>query len=200
MTAVETRRFDAKLDSFLRRRLPQEDYDRISTSEPCVVLSPEDKRVHRFAVLGHQCLYLTEVPPKNLKVALRLKDACSIRVVSPTWAVRSSGDTEGSVSDHDKFTPWMWSACMRTTVAAVYCTLCCQFSFHDANSGESRRWRCSFWIAALKPSRCSAWISVENHGLIPHSHRQINRNWSELEIDSNTKHLFSFSQYHPTVT
>ena len=82
MSRLETRRFDAKLDSFLRRRLPQEDFERISTSEPCVILSPEDKRVHRHAVLGHRCVYFTEVPPKNLKIALYLKDVTSIRMVS----------------------------------------------------------------------------------------------------------------------
>ena len=82
MSKLETRRFDAKLDSFLRRRLAQEDYERISTSEPCVVISPEDKRVHRHVVLGHHCLYLVEVPPKNLKVALQLKDVGSVRMVS----------------------------------------------------------------------------------------------------------------------
>ena len=85
MSKLETRRFDAKLDSFLRRRLAQEDYERISTSEPCVILSPEDKHVHRHAVLGHQCVYLTEVPPKNLKIALHLKDVASIRMVSLDW-------------------------------------------------------------------------------------------------------------------
>ena len=82
MSRLETRRFDAKLDSFLRRRLPQEDLERISTSEPCVVLSPEDKRVHRHAVLGHRCVYFTEVPPKNLKIALYIKDITAIRMVS----------------------------------------------------------------------------------------------------------------------
>lgn len=82
MSTLETRRFDAKLDSFLRRKLAQEDYERVSTFEPCVVVSPNDKRVHRFVVLGHRCLYLTEVPPKNLKEALQLKDISSIRMVS----------------------------------------------------------------------------------------------------------------------
>ena len=83
MSKLETRRFDAKLDSFLRRRLAQEEFERISTSEPCVVLSPDDKRVHRHAVLSHRCLYLTEVPPKNVKVALHLKNIHSLRMVSP---------------------------------------------------------------------------------------------------------------------
>ena len=92
MSRLETRRFDAKLDSFLRRRLPQEDFERISTSEPCVILSPEDKRVHRHAVLGHRCVYFTEVPPKNLKIALYLKDVTSIRMVSVSmYFIEGSG-------------------------------------------------------------------------------------------------------------
>ena len=91
MTGLETRRFDAKLDSFLRRNLAQEDFERVCTSEPCVVVSPEDKRVHRHAVLGHQCLYLTEVPPKNLKTALHIREISSIRMVGFTARVCGMG-------------------------------------------------------------------------------------------------------------
>ena len=81
MSRLETRRFDGKLDSFLRRSLPSEDYERICTSELCVVVSPEEKRVHRHVVLGHRCLYLTEFPPKSVKVAANLQDVQSICMV-----------------------------------------------------------------------------------------------------------------------
>ena len=81
MSRLETRRFDGKLDSFLRRSLPSEDYERICTSELCVVVSPEEKRVHRHVVLGHHCLYLTEFPPKSVKVAANLQDVQSICMV-----------------------------------------------------------------------------------------------------------------------
>ena len=82
MAAVEVRRYDGKLDSFLLRNLPREDYERVSTSEPCVVVSTEDKRVHRHVILGHRSLYLTEFPPKNLKVAVNLRDVTDIKMVS----------------------------------------------------------------------------------------------------------------------
>ena len=81
MSRLETRRFDGKLDSFLRRSLQSEDYERICTSELCVVVSPEEKRVHRHVVLGHRCLYLTEFPPKSVKVAANLQDVQSICMV-----------------------------------------------------------------------------------------------------------------------
>lgn len=88
MAALEVRRYDGKLDSFLFKKLPQEDYERISTSEPCVVLSAEDKRVHRHVILGHRCIYLTEFPPKNLKVAVNLRDVTAIKIVSCAAACR----------------------------------------------------------------------------------------------------------------
>jgi len=81
MSKLETRRYDGKLDSFLRRNLSSEDYDRICTFEPCVVVSPEEKRVHRHVVLGHRCLYLTEFPPKSIKVAANLQEVYSVCMV-----------------------------------------------------------------------------------------------------------------------
>ena len=82
MARLETKRYDVKLDSFLRRTLPSEEYERVSASEPCVVLSPDDKRVHRHVILGHHSLYLTEFPPKSLKTAVHLRDVQSVRMVS----------------------------------------------------------------------------------------------------------------------
>ena len=75
------KRLDVRLESFLRRNLTQEDYERLYTSEPCVVLSPEEKRVHRYAILGHDQLYTLEIPPKKLRTVLRLEDISSIQLV-----------------------------------------------------------------------------------------------------------------------
>ena len=76
-----SRRLDARLDLFLRRNLSQEDYERVFTAEHCVVISPEEKRVHRFAVLGHTALYTVDYPPRKFKTIFPLKDISSMRTV-----------------------------------------------------------------------------------------------------------------------
>lgn len=80
-TNLDTRRQDVRLESFLRRQLSPEVYERISTSEGCVLFSPEEKRVHRYVVLGHRQLFTTEFPPKNLKVLLNLETITSVNLV-----------------------------------------------------------------------------------------------------------------------
>ena len=75
-------RRDVRLDRFLRGQLPPQVYERLASSEPCVVTSPEEKRVHRTAVLGHKRLFSTEFPPKNLKVLVQLEDIVSVDMVS----------------------------------------------------------------------------------------------------------------------
>lgn len=80
-------RQDVRLDKFLREQLRQEIYERVVSSEPCVIFSPEEKRVHRYAVLGHRCLYATEFPPKNLKVLVQLEDIVSVDMVSVSVCV-----------------------------------------------------------------------------------------------------------------
>lgn len=74
-------RQDVRLDRFLRGQLSPEVYERVASSEPCVVISAEEKRVHRYAVLGHKTLYSTEFPPKNLKVLTQLEDIISVDMV-----------------------------------------------------------------------------------------------------------------------
>lgn len=74
---------DGKLNSFLHLNLPPADYARVCTSEPCVAIYPEEKRVHRHAVLGHSRLYLADVPPRSLKATLALGDVQSVEVVGP---------------------------------------------------------------------------------------------------------------------
>ena len=78
---MEVRRYDGKLDNFLLQTLPEDEYERIATSELCVVVSPEEKPAHKHAIVGHQHLYLTQFPPKNLKIALHLQDVTSVRMV-----------------------------------------------------------------------------------------------------------------------
>ena len=79
---METKRFNVKLDTFLRRNLSPKDHERISASVLCTVSSPEEKRKYRHAVLGHKCVYLTDVPPKSLRIGVHLRDVISVEMVS----------------------------------------------------------------------------------------------------------------------
>ncbi len=82
MSKLDTRRYDGKLDSFLYKNLPWEEYERVCTSEPCVVVCPEEKRVHKHVILAHRCIYFADFPPKNIKVAVALRDIESVQMVS----------------------------------------------------------------------------------------------------------------------
>lgn len=78
---------DVKLESFLSRNLPREDHERLFTTEACVAVAGREKRekpVHRHAIVGHRRLYLTEVPPKHLRIAVSLRDVEAIHRVSRT--------------------------------------------------------------------------------------------------------------------
>ena len=93
MAASCSERRDVKLESFLNRTLPPEEYERLLARQPAVaVVASSDrgggrgaaagKPAHRHAVLGHCKLYLTDVPPKNLRTTLLLKHVESILIVS----------------------------------------------------------------------------------------------------------------------
>ena len=72
-----------KLDRFLRQELCREEYERVCKSEACVIrASGGEKWVHRYAVLGHKCLYSTEIPPKHIETLVKLEDITAISVVS----------------------------------------------------------------------------------------------------------------------
>ena len=80
-TREKTEHYDVKLGSFLNRRLPREDHERVFTTEPCVAVFAKEKPVHRHAVLGHHKLYLTDVPPRNLRASVNLQDVQDVRRV-----------------------------------------------------------------------------------------------------------------------
>lgn len=78
-------RRDGKLESFLHKQLPAEEYERLLTRQPCVATVGEhgaaEKPAHRHAVLGHRSLYLTDVPPKSLRMSVQLRDVDSVQIV-----------------------------------------------------------------------------------------------------------------------
>ena len=85
-SAAERR--DGKLESFLNRALPPQEYERLLAKQPAVAVvrggdggGRGGKPAHRHAVLGHCKLFLTDVPPKNLRTTLQLKDVESMHIV-----------------------------------------------------------------------------------------------------------------------
>ncbi len=89
------RRFDARLDAYLRRTLSPQDHDRISTSVKCVAsLTGDVLNKHKYAILGHKCVYLADVPPKNVKVAVHLRDVQSVQMVRKKDYVHTAQSTE----------------------------------------------------------------------------------------------------------
>ena len=78
----ETKRFDGRLDTLLRRNLSPSKCERVISSELCVVVTPEGKRAPSHVVIGHRQLYLTEIPPMTLNKALRLEDVVSVETES----------------------------------------------------------------------------------------------------------------------
>lgn len=81
MASANAERRDGKLESFLNKHLPREDYERLLTKQPCVAVVENEKPAHRHAVIGHCRLYLTEVPPKSVRVTVPLRDVESIQIV-----------------------------------------------------------------------------------------------------------------------
>uniref|UniRef100_A0A8C4RM50 Uncharacterized protein n=1 Tax=Erpetoichthys calabaricus TaxID=27687 RepID=A0A8C4RM50_ERPCA len=61
---------NSKLDSFLKRNLPQSVYERVRVHEACVVISDSVNKLYMFVVLTDDCIYLTENPPKTVRVAV----------------------------------------------------------------------------------------------------------------------------------
>ena len=82
MANASAERCDGKLECFLSRHLPTDDYQRLLTKQPCVaVVGGNEKPAHRFAIVGHCRLYLTDVPPKSVRMTLQLRDVESIQIV-----------------------------------------------------------------------------------------------------------------------
>ena len=72
MVQHETKRFDGRLDTLLRRNLPPGDYERVISTEPCVVVTPEGngELLGRLHVTSH-------ITSFYFRVAKRLLDSTS---------------------------------------------------------------------------------------------------------------------------
>uniref|UniRef100_A0A286XF85 Chromosome 12 open reading frame 56 n=1 Tax=Cavia porcellus TaxID=10141 RepID=A0A286XF85_CAVPO len=87
-------RTNSRLDTFLRRQLPPEDYDAIRAYEPCVVVSHAEKHACKYVVLSDQLIYLADNPPKSIRRVVALRDVVAIDLVDDYPEFLSSSDRE----------------------------------------------------------------------------------------------------------
>jgi len=73
---------NTKLESFLKRALSDETYERIRAHESCIVVSEKDSKAFKYVILSDEWVYLTENPPKVIQEAVPLKDVTSVELVS----------------------------------------------------------------------------------------------------------------------
>ncbi|KAL5014777.1 hypothetical protein ScPMuIL_009047 [Solemya velum] len=73
---------NSKLESFLKRSLTDETYERIRAYESCIVVSEKENKAFKFVVLGDEWLYLTENPPKTIQEFVHLKDLVLVELVN----------------------------------------------------------------------------------------------------------------------
>ena len=104
------RRRDGKLESFLSRALPGEDYERLLARQSAVavmvVAGRAGKPAHRHAVVGHGELYLIDVPPRHVREAVQLRDVESVQIVSMnSCIVFSRRHKEREDSENVTFSP-----------------------------------------------------------------------------------------------
>lgn len=84
MENVSTKKYE-KVDSFLKRFLPQSKYSGVRLIEPCVAVSDEYDKQFKFVVLANELLYVTENPPKlakDIQEVAKIVDITSVELVS----------------------------------------------------------------------------------------------------------------------
>ncbi|XP_028651173.1 uncharacterized protein C12orf56 homolog [Erpetoichthys calabaricus] len=87
---------NSKLDSFLKRNLPQSVYERVRVHEACVVISDSVNKLYMFVVLTDDCIYLTENPPKTVRVAAHFGDIFGVELVNDVPEFLSGRDRESA--------------------------------------------------------------------------------------------------------
>lgn len=69
---------NSKLESFLKKSLNDETYERVRAYESCIIVSEKENKALKYAILGDEWIYLTENPPKNVVEEVSLKDIISV--------------------------------------------------------------------------------------------------------------------------
>ena len=72
---------NSKLESYLKRFLSEETYERIRAYESCIICSEKEKKAFKYVVLGDEWIYLTENPPKTIQQTVNLGDVVDVELV-----------------------------------------------------------------------------------------------------------------------
>nr|XP_006820325.1 PREDICTED: uncharacterized protein LOC100368340 [Saccoglossus kowalevskii] len=95
-------RRNPKLDTFLKRKLSANVYDRIRAYEECIISSEKEKRAFKHVVLSDERIYLTENPPKNITEddSVPLEEITSVEMVHdyPDFLVGEERDNTQHIS------------------------------------------------------------------------------------------------------
>ncbi|KAL7882982.1 hypothetical protein SRHO_G00006400 [Serrasalmus rhombeus] len=75
-------RRNSKLETFLKRSLERDAYERIRAYEPCVVVSETLNKVFMHVVLSDECIYLTEYSPRTLQQAVHFTHILDIELIN----------------------------------------------------------------------------------------------------------------------
>ncbi|OWF37764.1 uncharacterized protein C12orf56-like isoform X2 [Mizuhopecten yessoensis] len=73
---------NTKLESYLKRNLSDEAFERVRAYESCIVVSEKENKAFKYVILGDESIYLTENPPKNLQESVYLKDIVAVELVN----------------------------------------------------------------------------------------------------------------------
>ncbi|XP_041379552.1 uncharacterized protein C12orf56-like [Gigantopelta aegis] len=73
---------NSKLESYLKRFLSEETYERIRAYESCIIFSEKEKKAFKYVVLGDEWIYLTENPPKTIQQTVHLGDVIDVELVN----------------------------------------------------------------------------------------------------------------------
>ena len=76
---------NSKLESFLKKSMNDETFERVRAYESCIVVSEKENKAFKYAVLGDEWIYLTENPPKTVVEEVSLKDIVSVDLVSENY-------------------------------------------------------------------------------------------------------------------
>ena len=76
---------NSKLESFLKKSMNDETFERVRAYESFIVVSEKENKAFKYAVLGDEWIYLTENPPKTVVEEVSLKDIVSVDLVSENY-------------------------------------------------------------------------------------------------------------------
>ncbi|KAK3101590.1 hypothetical protein FSP39_004688 [Pinctada imbricata] len=98
---------NTKLESYLKRTLPEEAFDRVRAYESCIIVSEKENKAFKYCVLDDEYIYLTENPPKNpqdIQAVVSLKDITSVEMVNDFPDFLSGEERDNT--QHLRITHW----------------------------------------------------------------------------------------------